>query len=405
MSGLRRLVALGAVMLLPMSGQAALADPGSIEPLPANGSCLPPPRASEPAVPWGQQQLAPQSVWPITRGSGVLVGVVDTGVDAHNPQLAGRVRPGRDVINPGGGTADSDCYGHGTFVSGIIAAAPASDTGFAGVAPEAEILPIRAANTANDGTAALLGSGIRAAVDAGARVINVSASTVTPAPELAAAVAYAAAHDVLIVASAANSAQKGNRQTYPASYPSVIAVGAIDSTGRRADFSETGPYLDLVAPGVNVVSIGPGGPGQWLADGTSYAAPFVAGVAALVRAYRPHLTADQVRHRLTVTADHPAAALPDPELGWGTVDPMAAVTTILPEEGAAGAAEVAAPAAPRPASTASDSLGQVLVVIAVFAVVTLGLLVRMAARLGPAGNRRRWRPARTLHRRGRETNR
>ena len=100
--------------------------------------------------------------------------------------------------------------------------------------------------------------------------------------------------------------------TYPASYPTVIAVGAVDSGGQRADFSQTGPYLGLVAPGVNVVSIGPRGPGQWQGNGTSYAAPFVTGTAALVRAYHPQLTAAQVRHRLEVTADHPAAALPEP---------------------------------------------------------------------------------------------
>ena len=122
---------------------------------------------------------------------------------------------------------------------------------------------------------------------------------------------------MVVVASAANSAKNGDPVTYPAAYPSVIAVGAVDATGKRADFSQTGSFLSLVAPGVGVASIGPRGAGHWLGSGTSYAAPFVAGAAALVRAYHPALTAAEIKHRLEATADHPAAALPDAGMGWG----------------------------------------------------------------------------------------
>lgn len=374
---------------------ASSATTDTVQPLPTTStSCLPAPTSSDSAVPWAQQQLAPQRVWPLTRGAGVTVGVVDTGVDAATPQLAGRVRSGTDVSTAVGGAANTDCYGHGTFVAGIIAAAPAAGTGFAGVAPDATILPVRWSNGAGNGSADTLAQGIRVAVDSGASVINVSASTDSSTPTLAAAVDYAAAHGVLIVAAAANGAHHGDAVTYPAWYPTVLAVGAIDSTGAHADFSQTGPYLGLVAPGVNVVSIGPGGDGQWEGNGTSYAAPFVSGVASLVRAYHPGLTAAQVRQRLLVTADHPAATLPATDLGWGTVNPMAAVTAVLPDE-AAGVATVVSPsAAQHPALVEPDRLGVRLAVLAWCCAVGLVLLVGLAMRAWPAGRRRRWRAPR-----------
>jgi membrane-anchored mycosin MYCP len=367
-------------------------------PLPSGDTqqCLPPPKATDPATPWAQQQLDPQGVWSLTRGAGVTVAVIDTGVDANSPQLAGRVLPGTDVIDPGGGPADTDCYGHGTFVAGIIGAAPAAGVGFAGVAPDVTILPIRSA-TGLQNPASALAQGIRAAVDAGAQIINVSSSTDVSTPDLQSAVDYAAAHNALIVASAANSAQQGDPVTYPASYPSVLAVGAVDSTGARADFSQTGSYLGLVAPGVDVISIGPGGPGQWEGSGTSYSAPFVTGVAALVHAYRPRLTAEQIRHRLEATADHPPAGnLPDPDFGSGTVNPMAAVTAVLPEEGAAGAPLVGPPPPAHPDLSAPDRLGSLIAVVGVFTTIVLAFVVRMAWQFGPAGRQRRWRPARVI---------
>ncbi|AGM08039.1 type VII secretion-associated serine protease mycosin [Amycolatopsis keratiniphila] len=364
--------------------------------------CLPPPAATEPGVPWAQQRMAVDRVWSLTKGAGVTVGVVDTGVDGRTPQLSGgRVKPGLDVTTPERKPADDDCFGHGTFVAGIIGAAVLEGTGFAGVAPEATILPIRCAITTPDGsppvlTAAEMAEGIRAAVDGGARVINISASTDTPDQGLADAVRYAAQRDVVVVASAANSAQQGDPITYPASYPTVIAVGAIDMTGKKADFSQTGKFLSLVAPGVGITSIGPGGGGHWVGSGTSYAAPFVAGVAALVRAYRPQLSAEQVKHRLEATADHPAAELPDTRLGWGTVNAMAAVTTLLPEEAGSGGPVVAGEPAPVPVSARPDGPGEVIAVAATISVPILALLGLLVFRLCLGGRRRRWKRARVV---------
>ncbi|WP_410604746.1 type VII secretion-associated serine protease mycosin [Amycolatopsis sp. lyj-90] len=383
-------------------------------PLPADQKgCLSPPVGSENGVPWAQQRLALDRLRSLTRGAGVIIGVVDTGVDAKTPQLSGRVLRGLDVAAPaalpsaepaaktGARTADDDCFGHGTFVAGIIGASVRTDTGFSGIAPEAKILPIRCAIVTQDGsppilTAVQMADGIRAAVDGGARVINISASTSAPDPELAKAVRYAAERDVVVVASAANSAQQGDPATYPASLPSVIAVGAIDITGKKADFSQTGDFLSLVAPGVGVTSVGPRGAGHWLGSGTSYAAPFVTGVAALVRAYHPNLSAEQVKRRLELTADHPAATLPDPGFGWGTVNAVAAVTAVLPEESGAVGSVVSAEPAPLPSAKEAAGNGDVVALVAAISVPVLGALALLVAGLLRGARTRRWTPARVI---------
>lgn len=372
------------------------------QPPPSVVQCLPPPQTTDPSVPWAQRQLAPERVWPLTNGAGITVAVVDTGVDATVPQLrGGKVLPGIDTTKPDRGAADSDCFGHGTFVAGIIAASPTSGTGYAGVAPGVQILPIRCATTDTPNqpgslTPEGMALGIRAAVDAGAQVINVSASTTEQNPELAEAVRHAERNDVVVVASAANGAKRGDPVTYPAAYPSVVAVGAVNQTGQHADFSQTGPFLSLVAPGVDVLGLGPGGPGHWTGSGTSYAAPFVAGAAALVRAYRPSLSAAQVKRRLLATATHPAVSLPDPALGWGTVNPVAAVTMVLPEEGAT-VPVVVTPSDARGADVvALDKLGPVLAVAAVLGVGCLVLTLTLLTRLYAAGRNRRWSRARVV---------
>jgi subtilisin family serine protease len=145
----------------------------------AGQQCTPPSPEVAREVPWPQKRLAPERVWPLTRGQGVTVAVIDTGVDGKAAPLKGRVLPGVDVVN-NGGTADDDCFGHGTFVAGIIGAEQLPGTGLSGIAPKVRILPIRQANNSNDGTAAGMAKGIVAAVDGGADVINISASSFFP---------------------------------------------------------------------------------------------------------------------------------------------------------------------------------------------------------------------------------
>lgn len=342
---------------------------------------------------WAQKRLDTKQVWQLTRGAGVTVAVIDSGVDKTHPQLAGRVKPGADLVGTSGSGDTDPCTGHGTFVAGIIAAAPVDGTPFAGIAPEVTIVPYRQSEGTGGGKADTLGNAIHKAVDDGANVINVSVATNDSTANLAGAVAYAESHNVLIVASVANEAASGNPVTYPSGYPTVLGVGAVDQNGKRAQFSEVGDFVDLVGPGVDVVSTGPRGVGHVYASGTSFAAPYVTGTAALVRAYHRNLTAAQVRHRLQVTADHPAKDLPDPEYGWGVVNPYAAVASVLPEELGATKAQpspVFVPAvAPHRAYTSAQATA--LAVAGVALVLTVvGLLSRpMLTR----GRRRRWAPA------------
>ena len=165
-----------------------------------------------------QQRLDYARVWPLSQGQGVTVAVIDTGVDAGQAQLAGRVEDGFDVVH-GSGAANSDCVGHGTFVAGLIAAGPRPGVGFAGLAPAAVILPIRQTDADQDGTAGGLAAGIRLAADHGASVINISLASTVPSTALDAAVAYAESRNALIVAAAANDAQSGNPRTYRHRFP------------------------------------------------------------------------------------------------------------------------------------------------------------------------------------------
>jgi membrane-anchored mycosin MYCP len=344
--------------------------------------------------PWAQDRLDAERVWPLTTGRGQRVAVVDTGVDGHHPQLNGRVDPGVDVWN--GQRADDDCHGHGTFVAGIIAAGQMPGTGFAGVAPGVTIVPIRETSTDSVRVDKLATAIDLAARWGGITVINVSTTTSVDDPGLRAAVRHALQAGIVVVAAAGNDAQAGNAAKYPAVYPGVLSVGAIDKAGNRAQFSET-VGVGVVAPGgQDVVSTGAGGTGQvnTQTGGTSYAAPFVTGVAALVRAYHPELTPAQVVHRIEATADHPAGTLPDPQFGWGVVNPYAAVTAVLPDE---GGRPVAAPSrSPVPLSApAIVDVGPRAEVAYGLAGAALALLLLgyAALRLVPAGRRRGWRSA------------
>lgn len=385
--------ALSALAALTLAGAAAI---GALPPFGTAAQaadCVAAPTTTESSVPWAQRMLQPDRAWEFSTGANIVVAVVDSGVDGSTPQLAGRVDRGVDLL-ANGGRADTDCLGHGTFVAGIIAAAPTWGIGFAGVAPDVRILPIRATKS-SEGDPALFARGIRAAVDAGAKIINVSASTTDQHPALIDAIAYAESRDVVVIASTAGDSGS-TAPVYPAALPTVLAVAAIDSVGVPARFSRSGSYIGLAAPGVDVLSIGPGGPGQLIGSGTSYAAAFVSGVAALVRAYRPGLTAEQVRNRLRRTADH-APQVPDPVLGWGVVDPLAALTTELPDEGQSGAVVAARPKpADISATGAPDHTGRVLVLLGAGAAILVAGLSGLFAVLGPAGHRRRWRPARVM---------
>ncbi len=287
--------------------------------------------AAPASTPWAQQVLGFPAVWDLTRGGGVTVAVVDSGVDA-NPQFGDRVMLGPDLAgaDPGdpGAAADADCVGHGTSVAGLIAAAPMADISFTGVAPAATILSIKISDS--DAFAGnVTPVAVRDAVELGANVINLSLATTADTAALRSAVDFALSRDVVVVAAAGNDGQGGTGPFYPAAYPGVLSVGAVQPDGSLASFSDTRTPVSVTAPGVNITSAYPGTfPDAYDPDdnGTSFAAAFVSGVVALVRSYHPGLDEAQVVARIEATADGPAG----PGTGHGLVNPVQAVTAVLP---------------------------------------------------------------------------
>ena len=301
--------------------------------------------------PWAQRALRFSAVWDRTRGSGVTVAIVDSGVDA-NPQFGDRVIFGPDLvagtkphIPPG-----ADCVGHGTAVASIIAAAPVPGVSFTGVAPAARILSVKISGTDTFPTS-VTPQGIMDAVQFGADVINLSLATPDDVPALRNAVEYALRHNVVVVAAAGNDIpQNGAGPFYPAAYPGVLSVGAAGPGGALAPFSDRRTPVGVTAPGVNVTSAYPGTfPDAYNPDqsGTSFAAAYVSGVVALVRATHPRLSPAQVVARIEATARGSAG----PGTGYGLVDPVRAVTAVLPGDPAAAPAASTSPADPSPAGT------------------------------------------------------
>ncbi len=280
------------------------------------------------------------AAWPVTRGNGVTVAVLDTGVDVSVPDLAGSVTAGPDEAAGADPPGYQPPHLHGTYIASLIAghgSGTGRRSGVIGIAPAARILSVRVIldNTepgfgafANEsGNDDAIGNGIRYAVQHGAGVINMSLGSITPSQNLRAALAYATAHGVVLVAAAGNDGTPQPGYTpfsYPAAIPGVIGVGAVSRTGARAAFSDDNSSVVLSAPGVKVIGAGPGG--SYLeADGTSPASAFVAGVAALIRARYPRLTPFQVEQAMVSSATHRPAGDYSPATGFGEVDAPAAL--------------------------------------------------------------------------------
>ncbi|GLZ33088.1 hypothetical protein Lesp02_52760 [Lentzea sp. NBRC 105346] len=250
--------------------------------------------------PFPIEQLGLEHAHELSRGSGVVVGIVDTGVNADRPALAGAVLPGAEFPELGTGTRDE--RGHGTDVAELVVT----------VAPEAKILPVKLNGNSVEANAA-----IRWAVDHGARVVNLSLGS-SATGQYDEGLRYAAEHDVVVVAAAGN-AGTDEGVTAPANGSGVLAVSAVDRTGEfRPDISVEGPEVALAAPGVEVTPSS--------GSGTSFAAAVVSGVAALVRAKHPNLTVSEVVETLTSTADDKGPAGRDPQYGFGVVNPVKALT-------------------------------------------------------------------------------
>ncbi|WP_432027353.1 type VII secretion-associated serine protease mycosin [Streptomyces sp. 1222.5] len=333
-----------------MAGAVVLTATTTVVALPAaparadDGQCTFP---SKPYAgrPWALQRVNLDELWAQSTGKNVQVAVIDTGVDIKNPQLTKAVDVSKGLnllpaknskgekIERGNKTGTTDTVGHGTRVAGIIAARPARGTGFVGLAPNATIIPIKQNDAEGDGTANTLATAIRDAVRAGADVINISQDTANALDPkdsvLKDAVDFAIGQKVVIVASAGNDGLGGNvKVTYPASYPGVLAVAASDRNNERAPFSQSGDFVGVAAPGVDMISTVPGN-GHCSDNGTSFSAPYVAGVAALLKSKYPHWTARQVVAQIEQTAERSIPGK-DMRVGWGVVDPVRALTAVDP---------------------------------------------------------------------------
>jgi membrane-anchored mycosin MYCP len=383
---LARTLAASALAMLPALGTPCAQ---AVSPPKVDDSLLPKPSRPTPPSPTVQREVCATistdsepgpsqnvedlpRIWQLTRGAGQRVAVIDTGVSRH-PRLPDVV-PGGDYVSTGDGT--QDCDAHGTLVAGIIAATTSSDHpgSFSGLAPETTLIAIRQSSAkfapANDrshagiGDVDTLAKAVRTAADLGASVINISSVACGPVASglddraLGAALAYAVdVKNVVVVAAAGNSGaaqcppQRPDATwetitvaVSPAWYDDyVLTVGSVDAQGKPSGFTLAGPWVDVAAPGEDVRSLG-----SEKVSGTSYAAPVVSGLAALIRARFPSLTARQVMQRIESTAHHPPAGW-DPLVGNGTVDLLAAVST------GAGPTPGAAAPTPMPIATAPPS--------------------------------------------------
>ncbi|MEU2424082.1 S8 family serine peptidase [Streptomyces sp. NPDC007851] len=303
--------------------------PSSIDP--ESGTCAKVSPTQVGATPWAQLSLDVAQANKYTQGNDVLVGVVDTGVAPQAAGLAGRVLAA--------GAAAQDCVGHGTFLAGVIAASAVPGSGFAGVAPGARIVAERGTDQWGQPSAELVAQGIDAAVAAGAKVVDVSAALSADTAPLRAALKHAAAKDVLVVAPAApdTAPESSSGQAsgpppasyWPAAADRVVSVLDVDINGAHPEGVPQPVHADLAAPGDGITGIGPKGTGNYVANGASVAAAFVAGTAALVRAHLPHLTAAQTAARLKATAAHASVPLLDPSAALSTVLPTAAPSAAL----------------------------------------------------------------------------
>lgn len=280
---------------------------------------------------WQLKDFQAEALWRISTGKGVTVAVIDSGVDGSHADLAGQVLPGIDLVSePGDGQTDP--VGHGTTVAGLIAGRNDDDKGVVGLAPEAKILPVRVLDEENRYDDALIvAKGVRWAVENGAQVINLSLGGAGDSPALAAALDYAFAKDVVVVACTGNaSTSSAHRVWYPAREPGVIAVAGMERDSDELwSGSITGPETVLTAPATGLLGARPDN-GFWRVQGTSFAAPLVSATAALVRARWPHLTAGDVVQRLISTARDLGAPGRDDRFGFGLVDPLRALSADVP---------------------------------------------------------------------------
>ena len=269
---------------------------------------------------WGLSHIFAPEAWALSTGAGVRVAVIDTGIDASHPDLQGQVLAGYDFVNADADPLDD--HGHGTRMAGIIAAVSNNAEGVAGVAPQALLLPVKVLDAQGYGAYSAVASGIVYAADNGARVLNLSLSGPVQSAVLQDAVDYAAARGALVVAAAGNDGW--DSPAYPAAARGAVAVSATTDADARASFSNYGNWIDIAAPGVDIVTTSTDHDYS-SSSGTSPAAAFASAVFALLLAAEPSLTGDAAFGRVTGGALDLGAKGWDRYYGWGLVDAYGAL--------------------------------------------------------------------------------
>jgi type VII secretion-associated serine protease mycosin len=277
-----------------------------------------------------------RAAWNVTKGAGVTIAIIDTGIDGSVAELRGAVTAGTDFSGAGtnGGPEGGDGDEHGTMVASLAAGrGTGTNAGVIGAAPAASLISVSVGFGAQDDDSDQeIADAVTWSVDHGAKVINLSLTrnTLDWPPSWDKAFLYAQDHDVVVVAAAGNRGSGTEEVDAPATMPGVLGVGGVTQSGASSiDASTQGITLGVSAPSENLVGVIPGG-GYVLWDGTSGASPIVAGIVALVRAAHPELSAVNVINRILATAHDKGAPGPDDLYGYGLVDAAAAVSTDVP---------------------------------------------------------------------------
>ena len=274
---------------------------------------------------WGLRKTGFNEAWNRSRGSGVDIALVDTGISMGHEDLKGRVALAHDFVN--NDNTVKDLGGHGTHVAGIAAAKTDNRKGVAGGCPDCDLLIAKVFDGPRTGTVVNVAEGVIWAADNGAEVINLSLTHPNPSDIEREAIQYATSPDptspekgAVAVAAAGNG--NVDTETYPAAYNLyVIAVAATNQDDKQASFSNYGPWVDVAAPGVSIVSTIPGGYASW--NGTSMAAPHVSALAALLAAQG--LSRDEIKRRIYNTAVDLGAEGKDPKYGAGRISASSAI--------------------------------------------------------------------------------
>ncbi len=277
-------------------------------------------RASEQ---YGPAIVGLSKAWDITLGSpNVVIAVVDSGVDLEHPDLKANLVPGFNALNEG--QLPQDDNEHGTHAAGIAAAVGDNGIGVTGACPRCKIMPVKVLDSEGGGTGFGVAAGIVWAVDHGAQIINLSLGGNESDPTMERAVKYALSRNAVVVVAAGND--NTDKKMYPAALPGVIAVGSVDQNRNRSDFSNYGTWVSIMAPGTQILSTIPTSMGEYTKmDGTSMAAPLVAGIVGLMKSRFPQLTPAQVKARLEGSAIDLGSPGFDTEFAHGMVDSVRAL--------------------------------------------------------------------------------